>query len=929
MNNRYVVVDLETTGNIAKDGVDKITQIAAVVIEDGEIQEIFSSFVNPERSIPSFITELTGIDDSIVKQAPHFREIAPMIVELLENSYFVAHNVHFDWNFLKEELKNAGFPVIHCPKLDTVELARILFPTADSYKLGDLAKKFQLEHENPHRADSDATVTAQLFFLLYNKLESLPSVTLQSLYQLSRSFKSDVGELLSSLIVNKMMDNSDDTEFDVYRSLALRKRNYAVQLEDCPAAHFDSFQEAVSSFKQEMTGFEEREGQMMMMEEVYSAFLGNRFSCIEAGTGTGKTLAYLLPSIFFAKEKEEPVIISTQTVQLQQQIMEKEIPLLKEMIPFPFEIAVIKGRKHYLCLHKFEYVLAEEDTNYDSILTKAKLLVWLLDTEAGDVDELNLPTGGKLLWERICSDANSPTGKQNPWNSRCFYQRAKHRVVFADLIITNHALLFQDITNEEPLLSSYKYVILDEAHHIEEVASHMLGDQFSCMYFQSVLSRFGTLETEDMLTKLYEMMKKRDEAVLVDFQEMSRLLKDVKFESDELFRMLRAFVLEKNQTNMEGNVRLLSRYDIKQERSKLWKAIVEATDRLSHVLKQLLYIFEAQVQLAKQQKDWEGNIVIEECLSLLNTFVQVKASLESLLLQEHVDGVTWMEADTKGTIHSTILYKQPLDMSDLLADHFFTEKKSVILTSATLTVNGTFDYMLTSLGLTDFHPSVQVVPSLFQYDQQVQMMIPTDLPNIKHVSEEEYTAAIAQDIAEIAKVTKGKMLVLFTSYEMLRQAYKIMKDREDLAEFVLLAQGVNSGSRARLTKNFQQFEKAILFGTNSFWEGIDIPGEDLSCLVMVRLPFSPPNHPILAAKSEKMKEVGKNAFMELALPQAILRFKQGFGRLIRTQQDQGTFFVLDRRITTTFYGKRFISSIPKVPIYEKPLHELLLQMEER
>lgn len=244
-----------------------------------------------------------------------------------------------------------------------------------------------------------------------------------------------------------------------------------------------------------------------MMTEVYTALRDSRFSLIEAGTGTGKTLAYLLPSVYYAKKTEKPIVISTQTVQLQQQMLENEIPLLRNILPFPFEVALLKGRKHYLCLHKFEHALQEEERNYDVAITKAKILVWLLQTESGDRDELNIPEGGKLLWERICSDVYSPGGMQSNWFSRCFYQRAKNKALFADIVITNHSLLFQDFVSEEPLLASCEHIIFDEAHHLEETASRTLGEQFSCMYFQLVLSRLGTLETDDVLAKVYEMMK--------------------------------------------------------------------------------------------------------------------------------------------------------------------------------------------------------------------------------------------------------------------------------------------------------------------------------------------------------------------------------------------------------------------------------------
>ncbi|PEI47361.1 ATP-dependent DNA helicase DinG [Bacillus pseudomycoides] len=930
MSKRYVVVDLETTGNSWKDGKDRITQIAAVVVEDGEILEIFSSFVNPKREIPPFITELTGIDENLVKQAPLFCDVAPMVAELLQGAYFVAHNVHFDWNFLKEELKQAGYGEVNCPKIDTVELAQILLPTADSYKLRDLAKKHELEHDQPHRADSDALVTAELFLQFLNQLEKLPLVTLQSLYELSDVFQSDIANIISENILNKVMLGTEDAkEYEVYRNIALRKRNYSLEIGDDCLSKFDAFlHKSMGQLELKMPNFEQRESQQRMMKEIYTALRDSRFSLIEAGTGTGKTLAYLLPSIYFAKRREEPVVISTQTVQLQQQMIENEIPLLQSILPFPFEVALLKGRKHYLCLHKFEYALQEEEKNYDAALTKAKVLVWLLQTETGDRDELNIPEGGKLLWDRICSDTYSPGGMQSNWFSRCFYQRAKNKALFADIVITNHALLFQDFVSEDPLLASCEHIIFDEAHHIEETATRTLGEQFSCMYFQLILSRFGTLETDDVLSKVYELMKKSHHSSRSAFRMVSHRLKEIKFDADELFQMLRTFIFQ--QTKQEqgaNNMPLIYRYNADQEDGKLWRSIAELTNRFVYEVRKILTALEQQADLLQSKIEWEMHVVTGEFMHLIELLRKMVDSLQLLIL-EKTEYVTWMETETKGTIHSTVLYAQPVHIGERFADEFLTKKRSVIFTSATLTVNNTFDYIQEQLGLYDFAPDTLTVPSPFHYEEQVKLMVSTDVPLIKQVSEDVYIREVSHHIMKIAKATNGRMLVLFTSYEMLKETYTNLKQADELEDFVLLTQSVHNRSRSRLVRKFQEFDKAILLGTSSFWEGIDIPGDALSYLVIVRLPFTPPHQPMMEAKSEWLKNKGDDVFTKLALPQAILRFKQGFGRLIRTMTDTGTVFVLDRRLTNSFYGKRFMQSIPNVPLYEGSLEELLDHLEE-
>lgn len=254
-------------------------------------------------------------------------------------------------------------------------------------------------------------------------------------------------------------------------------------------------------------------------------------------------------------------------------------------------------------------------------------------------------------------------------------------------------------------------------------------------------------------------------------------------------------------------------------------------------------------------------------------------------------------------------------------------KKSVVLTSATLTVDGSFAYMVSRLGLSDFYPLCRAIPSPFSYKEQAVLMIPTDLPAISSTALEKYAEAVADGVGRIARKIKGKMLVLFNSYELLKLTAAAMKMEERNEDFVLIAQGVQSGSAAKLTRTFQQFDHAILFGTSNFWEGVDLPGDELTIVVIVRLPFAPPDDPVMEAKSEHIRAVGGDPFYELSLPEAILRFKQGFGRLIRTEKDKGAVFVFDRRLTTASYGKYFLNSLPSLGICEDSLDRLLQKLE--
>lgn len=395
---RYIVVDLETTGNQASRE-DRIIQFAACFVESGKRLETYTTFLNPEKPIPAFIQELTGISPKDVKNAPLFEDVAPIIANLLEDTIFVAHNVSFDWTFLEREMTRAGISLGKMKKLDTVELARIMYPGIDSYKLQDLSDEFNLGHDKPHRADSDAEVTADLLLLLLEKLENLPLPVIRQMTTISGSLKSYLPELLFEIEMRKERENKPlDPAFVEHRGLVIRKKE--VEKPTYSRADLLEFPETdeakMALFKKAGAPLYARSGQFEMMNLVFQAMKSGKHALIEAGTGIGKSLGYFLPAIYQAKQAELPVVISTYTNLLQAQLFEKDVPLLTKLTGFKVKASLLKGRDHYLNLFKFEQLLQEVDTQYDVVVTKLKLLVWLTETTTGDIDEVNLSSGGGI-----------------------------------------------------------------------------------------------------------------------------------------------------------------------------------------------------------------------------------------------------------------------------------------------------------------------------------------------------------------------------------------------------------------------------------------------------------------------------------------------------------------------------------------------------
>ena len=909
---KYVVIDLETTGHAAA-AKDKIIEVGMVIIQDDKIVDEYTTFLHPEQTIPPFISNLTGITDEDVAEAPTFTACADHIVDLFKDSYLIAHNVPFDLGFLNAELKASGRKPLSNPSIDTVELARILYPDAPGYKLGQLAAYLEIEHDDPHRALSDAFVTAKLFIMLKKKLHTLPYETIVQLRKLTKELHSDLHTMLEELEEQLAFAQDSNERLVVYRGLAFRKQDEVMSRTVTDVISFGTFLDDLYSddgiMQQSMAHYEKREGQRHMSEEVYHAFQSEKHALIEAETGTGKSIGYLLPAIYEAVKTNKRIVISTYTTQLQSQLLHEEIPSLQKWMPFPFRAALLKGKQHYISLEKFEQELQnEQQGNYDVALAKAIILVWLTETETGDIEEINLPSSGYLFFKRISSESES-FDPLSPWMMYSYYQHARKKAQRADLIITNHALLCTDMMNEYQFLPSYERVIIDEAHHFETTASHHHGKKLD---YRSMLYSFNQIGTSDEDGWLAHYLSKYPQIKQqFPIEQWDAIFYDVKHEMDDLFRTIFQYVIDKRKQDksLSDIGRIQYRYHAETEANDAWHDIIEMVGRLMVSIRDLIHLL--SFLSVQERENGEG----EQATQAVQAFQQYIDHLEHLFLEpEEAARVKWIEIEALGARNAVYLYSEPTDISSWLANDFFAVKKSVILTSATLTMRKSFSFIEKSLGIPSDRLITEIIASPFSYDKQVKLLIPNDFPDIKYDKLDDFIYSTAEAILSLSKITSGRMLVLFTSYDMLRKSYHLLKEMMEANEYNVIAQGISSGSRERLKKNFQTFERAILLGTSSFWEGIDIPGEDLSCLVIVRLPFQPPDHPVYEAKSTAMRVQNNNPFYELSLPNAVIRFKQGFGRLIRSKRDRGIVFVCDARLKKARYGNIFLSSIPAVPM---------------
>jgi ATP-dependent DNA helicase DinG len=602
-------------------------------------------------------------------------------------------------------------------------------------------------------------------------------------------------------------------------------------------------------------GYEHRPGQLEMAEMVHDAFQKHHHVIVEAGTGTGKTLAYLLPAISSGRR----VVISTATKSLQEQLYQKDVPFLQKHFAPDLKVAVMKGRSNFLCRAKL-YQLADQPIlkGMEEIDAFRQIRDWSKLTETGDRAELTFLPDDSELWTRLDARRDTCTGQKCPEFGGCFVTAMHQRAREADLIIVNHHLFFADLALKQDdfgsILPEYSAVVFDEAHEIEDVASDYFGREISNFRFE-------------------ELARDADQA-----------LRMLHLGSPALLRRTQR-IRERSRTFFEKFPPREGRFPFeRKEREAFLEQNREAYDSLTATLKGLETEFAALAQKP------------EELLRLARRSFELRQEMAFLFESNERNFVYWYERRNKGVF----LAATPIDVSQILRDRLFEQFDTVILTSATLTVGGRFEFIRQRLGLD--HTKERALPQEFNFEQQALLYLPRAMPDVRDPA---FSSKAADEIARLLKLSMGRAFCLFTSYSQMNDLFERVRAR---VEFPLLLQG--TAPRSVLLERFKNTPGAVLFATSSFWQGVDVPGEQLSCVIVDRLPFAVPSDPIVAARVRTLQEDGRNAFAEYQVPEAVLSLKQGFGRLIRTKTDRGVLALLDTRIQRMAYGKIFLESLP-------------------
>ncbi|MFW5961543.1 MAG: helicase C-terminal domain-containing protein [bacterium] len=691
-------------------------------------------------------------------------------------------------------------------------------------------------------------------------------------------------------------------------------------------------EEILSYFKkdgklaQELERFSERKEQLITAEKIIDSFNRHQFDFIEAGTGTGKSFAYLIPALFYNNLNQARIVVSTNTINLQEQLINKDLVTLQRVLDFDFNAVLVKGRNNYLCLRKFKNFKKNFENNELEVEAKIfnELSDWKKHTESGEKTEINFQLK-KSLWNQIAAESDLCLKTSCPFYSNCFFMQARKKIYKADILIVNHHLLLSDARVKDDtgsvdrgILPNFNHLIIDEAHNIGEIATDHLGYPL----YQPLLDNWLKRLSGDKNSLLSEI--REDIAFTVDSdQKRLREILDQKIipTTQKIKDLIPQYFNELKDLISDYKDKKIT-VDNKLKSNPKWEEFFKTAEDLAAYLKNtfsFLQIIYENLYLGLEAETDESEMKIKSSLNRCQDLIK---RVEFNLKAEDDDYVFWLESSYYRGSEQIVQKSAPVDVGKFLPDMIWSKLTNVIFTSATITAANSFDYFYRETGIKKAEELK--VESPFDYSKQAELLIPVDFPD---PANKNFLEELVIILGKIINKTQGSTMVLFTSYRMLSYCYNNLKGP-------LEKKGIRILSQSKLSRNYimQEFRgeyNTVIFGTSSFWEGVDLPGDLLKYLLMVKLPFPVPGEPLYQAKEDLLKEKGLNPFYNLALPQAVIKFRQGFGRLIRSKNDSGLIILFDRRIKERSYGSKFLDSLPAgCPVSELNCREIITKIDK-
>jgi len=900
----YIAFDLETTGLDPKR--NKITEISACKFVNGEFKEEFTSLINPQETIPPFIVELTGITNKMVNDAPDITEILPQFLEFIGTAPLVAQNISFDYSFIKRQLGNIGREFPDNPLYDTASLGRAFLYFINGFSLSSLCNHCNINIENAHRAGADARATGELFVHLINEAASKPLSLMQSIDTLIDGRNMHNAELYHNLIKSCVKLNKIDGLTESSQSYLPQNNifEYSQKRSDSELPlNPQTWQEEGGIFSQYWNGYEKRQSQENLINDTYKAFTEDQILAAEAGTGLGKSLAYLSAGYLAGVQRQVPMIISTHTKTLQNQLFSKDIPKFAEAVDQPLNSVIYKGKHNYICRTRLNQLLQNHSNllNTEEVENLIPLLVWEWESKSGDVFECNgFPMNRfSRLWSLVRSEKGYCSGKRCKKYDGCYSGKVRKKLIDADIIIINHSLLGNELMRENSSLPQEFLFVIDEAHHFASVIRDQLVRQFGIKSLDDVFQFFSTAKSNWKVQSLSRFSKLSEL-----YSQLAENGKVIKSEIRDFFNSyvhIRDDVLRQSEYNTQKLLYQNPRDEFIDTDPTPWDVLISLQSFEKDVLK-----FE------KMLTDEKENIPASVSLEFSSISGNLKEGIECLqsALEENSGLVQWATFQKSEFQNMAYMNSSPLKVNEFINETLFQHHPAGLFCSATLTINDEFRYFKEKVGLDLAELNQPIIEKIyyspFHYSEQVKVFLYQSAIDVK---DPRFLDDIGSQIESIALKLNRRMLVLCTSYKQTLALKRYLEPKLKNSGCKLFVQ--NPGiSRNVLVRGYLEHPHSILIGTSSFWEGVDFPGDKVELLFIVKTPFDNPFEPLVQAQINDYNQRGDNAFYQYQIPEAAMRFRQGFGRLIRNMNDTGICIVGDTRLATKSYGKTILGSLP-------------------
>ena len=894
----FISFDLETTGLDSNN--NEIIEIAAVKFKGGEYHSEFSTLVKPKIEIPKSITKITNITNSMVSNAPFIEEVLDDFINFVNHGNLIAHNIDFDLGFINKALNDAGKNISFNSTSDTLSLARSFLFHFDKFNLEYLSAYFSLNHDNAHRATPDAINTGKIFVFIVEHMISLPTSIFANINNICKNRESH--NIFLYKTIHKLLIDNSNLEIPSRIDLFFDKDN-VIENTNGDVKYFDqsinSWFKSDGILSKKWKDYSYREVQDLFSLDIYENFCSESILLTEAGAGLGKSLAYLVASIKYAKEHNKKIIISTYTKTLQEQLFYKDIPSLISSLNLNVKAIILKGKNNYISKNKLNKIILKDhiymtDKDINECIT---LLVWSHYTKTGDIEECNGLNKSDLssIWSKLSYSDFDNSSLDNLMSSDNLNNDYYHKIIKqmdnCDILVVNHSLLCTDMIANNSILPKNSLLIIDEGHNFTNSMKNALTSTVSNTSFLKLVNSINPL-IDSLPTNNCINLKKM---IVQTVDDSSKMFDYFMSNFDDVYDNLSFGQVDQLINYKEFE---LNGLDIDQ----ILKNLNEITDEIDLILesnkKKLFFLQLMQAQL-------------KDVISIFKKIIDKDLGL--------IRWVSFSKYNQKSNFKINVL---EADFEKFVKDVLFKNYKSFLMCSATFTINNSFDYFFTKLPLKcdeNFNVKTSVYKSPFFYDEQAKYYF---FNKTIDINSSEYINEVASQISRMNKYLRKRILVLCTSYKQVNAISNSLSNSFSIDKNEILSQ-TSKFSKQKLLEKYISSKSNILVATSTFWEGVDLPGNLLEILFILRIPFGNPSNPYNSYFSTKIESSGGNSFYDIQLPESILRLKQGVGRLIRSDKDSGVCFLTDPRLSNSRYGKYIIDELTPKPEFYTHFDEII------